>query len=100
MYESGYSLIHNIDVSKTAIEIVSKRSEDKKTLTCFILFVFLKVLFLDSVENVVLLGEQASDQYDAVIDKGTLDSLLCGEGSLENVKKALQGIYKFESLLE
>ena len=37
-------------------------------------------------------GEEA--QYDTIIDKGTLDSLLCGDGSYQNVQRMLLGIYK------
>jgi hypothetical protein len=52
-------------------------------------------LVVDEQANVFTLIDQAAEQYDAVIDKGTLDSLLCGEASLQNVKKTLQGIFKY-----
>ena len=36
--------------------------------------------------------EFPDEAFDAVIDKGTLDSILCGEGSTSNVGKALSEI--------
>lgn len=32
--------------------------------------------------------------FDVVIDKGTFDSILCGEGSDTNAEKALSEIYR------
>ncbi|CAH0479519.1 unnamed protein product [Peronospora belbahrii] len=36
----------------------------------------------------------ANETYDAVVDKGTLDSILCGESSTANVSKMCQEIYR------
>src|SRR4051794_9049590 len=34
------------------------------------------------------------DSFDCVIDKGTLDTILCGEGSVTNAQKALSEIHR------
>eukprot|EP00644_Phytophthora_capsici_P009139 jgi/Phyca11/504226/fgenesh2_kg.PHYCAscaffold_6_\ len=34
------------------------------------------------------------ETYDAVVDKGTMDSILCGEGSTANVSKMCQEIHR------
>ena len=49
---------------------------------------------IDEVGDVLNLIDEQEAQYDAVIDKGTLDSLLCGEGSFKNVERMLLGISK------
>jgi hypothetical protein len=51
------------------------------------------------VFNALELENKGEDVFDAVIDKGTLDSLLCGEGSHINVEKMLVGISKCVNLL-
>ena len=36
----------------------------------------------------------ASNTYDAIIDKGTLDAILCGENSVTDAKKMLLECYR------
>lgn len=38
--------------------------------------------------------EYCENKYDVIIDKGTLDSILCSEGSSQNAIKAIRNIYK------
>lgn len=38
--------------------------------------------------------EFESGSFDVVIDKGTLDSVLCGEGSATNSSKMISEVYK------
>lgn len=52
----------------------------------------------DEVFNALELENKGDAVFDAVIDKGTLDSLLCGEGSHINVEKMLVGISKCEEI--
>ena len=35
-----------------------------------------------------------TETFDAVIDKGTLDCILCGEGSTTNANKMISEIYR------
>ena len=39
--------------------------------------------------------EFPDESFDAVVDKGTMDSILCGEGSTANVTKANMEISRF-----
>ena len=109
MYEDGYKDIRNIDYSPKAIEIMSARNQDKPGLTCLFYSYFpqkitllkyplfsLILLLVDEVKDVLSLQSEPEGAYDAVIDKGTLDSLLCGDGSFQNVQKMITGIYQYE----
>jgi hypothetical protein len=51
--------------------------------------------FPDLVDNVLSLDQKAEGQFDAVIDKATFDSVLCGDGSVENIQKLLTGVSQF-----
>lgn len=115
MYEDGYTTIHNIDFSKKAISIVEKRAGDKPGLTClsseyyfseliiiaFLIFINIfydLLLFIVEAADVLSLVDKEESVYDVVIDKGTLDSILCGDGSFTNVQTMLQGISKFDTI--
>lgn len=58
---------------RTAIEAMSLRHKDKKGLTW-------------NVMNVSTLS-YPDQQFDAVVDKGTMDSILCGENSTRNASR-------------
>lgn len=73
MYEDGYKSITNVDISKVCIEQMIAKLGDKAGLTW-------KHMDCTSLDF-------ADETYDAVVDKGTMDSLLCGEGSTSNVNK-------------
>lgn len=73
MYEEGYTSIANIDISKVVVEQMAEKYRDKSGLTW-------------QQMNVCAL-EFPDDTFDAVVDKGTMDSVLCGEGSTANVGK-------------
>ena len=78
MYEDGYKSITNIDISKVVIEQMVAKLGDKAGLSW-------KHMDCTSLDF-------ADETYDCVVDKGTLDSLLCGEGSTANVNKACSEI--------
>ncbi|CDJ56055.1 hypothetical protein, conserved [Eimeria maxima] len=67
LWEDGYRSIVNIDFSPYCINLMQQRYADKPGMTY----------------------KQA---FDFVIDKGTLDCILCGEKSFENAHKALTHI--------
>jgi len=73
MVASGYKEIVNIDISSVAVDLMSKRCKDIPGLS----FKTMNVLKMDF--------EDAS--FDSVIDKGTLDAILCGDGSVQNAEK-------------
>lgn len=73
MYEDDYTSIANIDISKVCVDQMTERHKDKTTLTW-------------QVMNVCQL-DFPDETFDAIVDKGTMDSILCGEGSTGNVAK-------------
>ncbi|KAL8275215.1 hypothetical protein Esti_000887 [Eimeria stiedai] len=76
MWDDGYKNITNIDFSPQCISLMQKRCADKAGMTFMVL-------------NVLDLQELSGQTFDFIIDKGTLDCILCGENSFENMHKAL-----------
>jgi EEF1A lysine methyltransferase 4 len=70
---AGYTSITNVDVSRVVIDQMLERYKDKPTLQ----WQQMNVCSLDFPD----------ETFDVVVDKGTLDSILCGEGSTANVAK-------------
>lgn len=69
----GYTSITNIDISRVVIDIMTERYRDKPTMQ----FMQMNCCALDFPD----------ETFDAVIAKGTVDSILCGEGSTANMTK-------------
>jgi ubiquinone/menaquinone biosynthesis C-methylase UbiE len=80
LYMEGYKNIMNIDYSETCIRQMEERYSDYPEM---------KFMSMDCRD----LSFQNST-FDIVIDKGTLDSILCGDDSSENAHKALQEIHR------
>mmetsp|Transcript_16397 Transcript_16397/g.55722 ORF Transcript_16397/g.55722 Transcript_16397/m.55722 type:complete len:165 (-) Transcript_16397:298-792(-) len=78
MFEDGFSSITNIDISRVVIDQMIERYKDKPTL----IWQEMNVCNLDFPD----------ETFDAVLDKGTMDSLLCGEGSTANVQKMAEEV--------
>ena len=83
MYEDGYTTISNVDISDIVIDQMQEYYKEK--------IPSLKFLKAD-IRNMKEHFEDGS--FDVVIDKGTLDSLLCGDSSGPNSIKALNEIYR------
>mmetsp|Transcript_55385 Transcript_55385/g.108420 ORF Transcript_55385/g.108420 Transcript_55385/m.108420 type:complete len:223 (+) Transcript_55385:253-921(+) len=80
MYEDGFHDITNIDISTIVIKNMQEKYQDKPGLS------FMQLNALD-------MKEKFSDGlYDCVIDKGTMDSILCGEGSTHNIQTMLREV--------
>ncbi|KAG5192123.1 S-adenosyl-L-methionine-dependent methyltransferase [Tribonema minus] len=73
MLEDGFTSITNIDISRVVIDQMIERHKDKPAL------VWQRM-------NAMAL-EYPDESFDAAVDKGTLDSLMCGEGASANVAK-------------
>merc|ERR1711924_180648 len=78
MYEEGFHNITNVDISLVAIKAMQEKYADNagmiyQQMDCR------SMEFPDGVFNVVL-------------DKGSLDSILCGEGSTHNAQKPMMGM--------
>ena len=74
MYVDGFTSIENIDISPVAIKQMKEKHADKKSLNWKVMDA-IKLDFPD-------------ETFDCIIDKGTMDSILCGEASTGNVAKA------------
>lgn len=70
---TGYTSITNIDISRVCVDQMLERYRDKPTLQ----WQQMNCCSLDFPD----------ETFDVVLDKGTLDSVLCGEGSTANVAK-------------
>ena len=73
MYDSGFKHIINIDFSKIVISLMQEKySEYSSTFKCKIFWrIKLKDMVMDCTEL-----EFSDGEFDVVIDKGTLDSIL------------------------
>ncbi|KAI8647427.1 hypothetical protein BD408DRAFT_427814 [Parasitella parasitica] len=68
MYDDGYKNITNIDYSKTVIDNMKERCADKPEIS------WLEMDIRDL--------KFANESYDVVIDKGTMDALMCDRGDV------------------
>ena len=71
MFEAGFENISNIDYSSKVIHQMAEKNETPMEYTV------MDVTALDF----------GSSYFDVVLDKGTLDSVSCGEGSTANIAK-------------
>lgn len=65
MFDEGYQNITNIDISPTVTKAMAEKYKDKAPSFKYLQ---MDVKSMDFPEN----------SFDAVVDKGTLDSVLCG----------------------
>jgi len=78
MYEEGFKNITNIDISNVVTKAMSEKYQDKPGMT------------YAQMDGRAL--EFPDANFKVVLDKATLDSILCGEGSTHNAQKLLQEI--------
>ena len=81
MFDDGFQHITNIDISPTVIKQMQELYKEKYPTLIY------------KQGDVRALGCDAGT-YDAVVDKGTLDSILCGDGSGPNADQMLSEIHK------
>ncbi|XP_010024858.3 EEF1A lysine methyltransferase 4 [Eucalyptus grandis] len=79
MVDDGYEDVVNIDISSVVIEAMQKKYSNRPQL---------KYMKMDVRE----MSSFDSHSFNAVIDKGTLDSLLCGHNSRQNAAKMLEEV--------
>ncbi|XP_053990626.1 EEF1A lysine methyltransferase 4-like isoform X1 [Hylaeus volcanicus] len=79
LFEDGYQNQTNIDISKAAIEKMSKHYKEKPSMEF-------------RVMNALDMSAFPSETFDTVIDKGTMDAILCGESSTTNVAQLLKEV--------
>ncbi|CAI5484074.1 unnamed protein product [Closterium sp. Yama58-4] len=78
MVQNGYQDIWNIDISSVVVDFMKKRNSD------------IPQLKYDTM-NVCSMGFDES-AFDVVLDKGTLDAILCGNNSVENASAMLSEV--------
>ena len=82
MYEEGYENITNIDFSNTVISYMDSKCKLRNPKMCF------------KVMDVLDLNEFREGDFNVVIDKGTLDCVLCGDISVSNANKMLSEVHR------
>ena len=80
--EEGYEDITNIDFSHKVISVKEEKYQQK----------YPKMTF--KVMDALNMKEFQTGTFNAVIDKGTLDSILCGENSAKNAKKMISEVFR------
>ncbi|KAJ4866066.1 S-adenosyl-L-methionine-dependent methyltransferases superfamily protein [Raphanus sativus] len=81
MVDAGYEDVVNIDISSVVIDAMNKKHSDRPQL---------KYLKMDVRDMKAF--EDAS--FDAVIDKGTLDSILCGSNSRQHSTQMIEEVWR------
>lgn len=76
MYDDGFINIMNIDYSQVVVKAMQEKYSDKPTM---------RYEHMDCRQM-----EFEDSTFDAVIDKGTLDAILCGENSTANAQKTIE----------
>ncbi|CAM8905660.1 unnamed protein product [Rhodiola kirilowii] len=79
MVDDGYEDVVNVDISSVVIEAMKIKFTDRQQL---------KYMHMDVRD----MNAFQSGSFDAVCDKGTLDSILCGTNSRENAAKILHEV--------
>lgn len=83
MYDVGYKNITNIDISPIVIEQMSERSRDVRPRMSYL------------VGDVTQMESIADDNtVDVVLDKSTMDALLCGDQSFLMTAKMLYEVQR------
>ncbi|KAK4418774.1 eEF1A lysine and N-terminal methyltransferase [Sesamum alatum] len=81
MVDDGYDEVVNIDISSVVIEAMQKKYANRPQL---------KYMKMDVRD----MSAFDTKSFAAVIDKGTLDSLLCGHNSRQNAGKMLEEVWR------
>lgn len=106
MYDDGFLNIYNIDIAANVIHYMKERNYKRNKMTCkreyyiyinkfqhFIFFVNLKLIIIVEVMDVRALTYK-DNTFDFIIDKSTIDALLCGENSYINVATMLKEVQR------
>ena len=77
MYDEGYQTIYNMDISNVCIEQMTQRNKDIRPR--------MKFEVMDCTDL-----KYQNEQFDLIIDKSTIDALVCGDFALLNVAKMMK----------
>ncbi|KAF3456464.1 hypothetical protein FNV43_RR01114 [Rhamnella rubrinervis] len=79
--DDGYGDVVNIDISSVVVQAMQRKYFDRPHL----IYMQMDVRDMSAFQ---------SSSFDAVVDKGTLDSLLCGNNSRQNATKMLEEVWR------
>lgn len=82
MYEDGYENLTNIDYSTKVIGQMEERTKQK----------YPKMVF--KVMDVQEMRDFGNGEFQTILDKGTLDSVLCGDNSVPCAEKMMGEVYR------
>ncbi|XP_021889478.1 methyltransferase-like protein 13, partial [Carica papaya] len=81
MIDDGYEDVVSVDISSVVVEAMQKKYSNRPQL---------KYIKMD----VRSMTDFQAAYFDAVIDKGTLDSILCGNNSRQNATQMLEEVWR------
>ena len=81
MFDDGFQNISNIDISYTVQKQMTEQYKERYPTLVYKQMDVRQLQYQDST-------------FDAVIDKGTFDSILCGDGSGPNAAQMLSEIHR------
>mmetsp|Transcript_5016 Transcript_5016/g.16384 ORF Transcript_5016/g.16384 Transcript_5016/m.16384 type:complete len:208 (+) Transcript_5016:167-790(+) len=76
MADDGYMDVHNVDISSVVIDCMKERYAGRSGLTW-------------AVADVMSLKNYKNDSFEGIIDKGTLDAIMCGSDSFAHAHMML-----------
>ena len=80
MYDDGFHNLLNIDICDNVIKFMIERNHHREKMLCT------NFLFIFKVDVMDVRDLQYDDEhFDVIIDKSTMDALLCGDQSFLNV---------------
>uniref|UniRef100_A0A0D9WG55 Methyltransferase type 11 domain-containing protein n=1 Tax=Leersia perrieri TaxID=77586 RepID=A0A0D9WG55_9ORYZ len=82
MVKDGYEEVVNIDISSVVIEQMREKHVDIPQLTC-------NLIFIMDVRDMSFFGDET---FDCVLDKGTLDAMMCGNDAPHGASKMLEEV--------
>jgi ubiquinone/menaquinone biosynthesis C-methylase UbiE len=82
MFLDGFQNITDIDFSENAVKIIEDRYKEKN--------IRINYMHMDASD----MSAFSKGQFQAVLDKGTLDSILCGENAIPTGNKYIREIYR------
>ena len=80
MYDDGYKNIKNIDISQNVITAMKNRNKDRTGMTYEV---------MDARDI-----KYEDNTFDLVVDKSTIDALLCGDDAFINVAKMIKEVQR------
>ena len=86
MYDSGYKQIYNMDISEVVINQMKQRN---KLLRPQMICTPFLINYLGETMDVRSMTYQANF-FDFILDKSTIDALLCGDSAYMNVALMLK----------